>query len=111
MGSAELIDSTFKEITKDIHETSDRLPRSKFKKHLKPFWNAEMDILKANKISAHRVWVDAGRPRDITDQRYINYKDSKKRFMKRLTALSKEYESTEILSAVRMAEIDKNCFW
>ena len=111
VGSAELIDSTFKEITKDIHETSDRLPRSKFKKHLKPFWNAEMDILKANKISAYRVWVDAGRPRDITDQRYINYKDSKKRFMKRLTALSKEYESTEILSAVRMAEIDKNCFW
>ena len=70
-----------------------------------------MDTLKVNKVRAYHLWVSAGRPRDSNDQMYIEYKKTKKCFMKRLTALSREYENGEILNAVRMAEMDRNFFW
>ena len=105
------IDYIFEEITKQLLKTSATLPRSKFRKHLKPFWDAEMDVLKLEKIRTYRIWVTAGRPRAPENQLYIEYKRAKKDFMKRLSRLSRGYENAEILNAVRMAEIDKNCFW
>ena len=70
-----------------------------------------MNILKMEKIRTYRIWVVAGRPRAPENIFFINYKTAKKCFMKRLKQLSRDYENAEILSAVRMAEIDKNCFW
>ena len=105
------IDEIFDEVTFHLRDASKNLPKTKFRKHLKPFWDNEMDALKEEKIRTYRIWVSKGRPRDPDDVFYINYKRTKKLFMKRLSTLSKDYENAEILNAVRMAEIDRNCFW
>ena len=41
----------------------------------------------------------------------MRYKISKKAFHRRLSELSREFENAEILNAVKMAELDRNCFW
>ena len=55
--------------------------------------------------------MKAGRPRGFNDHLYIKYKRAKKCFIKRLNTLSKEYENSEILHVVRMAEVNRNSFW
>ena len=52
-----------------------------------------------------------GRPRSNANFYYINYKETKKVFMQRLTYLTKQYENDEILEAAHLAEVNRNCFW
>ena len=41
-----LVDNTFTRVSDIIPKAASRLPKSRFKKHLKPFWCPEMNILK-----------------------------------------------------------------
>ena len=107
----QLIDDIFNDLTISIHKISDKLPKAKFRIHQKPYWNDVMDLLKAAKIKDYRMWVNAGRPRNPDHYLYMRYKISKKAFLRRLSELSREFENAEILNAVKMAELDRNCFW
>ena len=109
--SPEVIDDAFSDLTKCIMTVSERLPKKRFKKHLKPFWNAELSRLKRSKMCAYRDWVPIGRPRGYEDRYFCEYKSTIKAFSGRLRYLSKEYENEEILRAVKLAEVDRNSFW
>ena len=103
----ELIDT----LSKCLHEAASRLPRSKFKKHLKPFWCHEMNLLKFDKIRTYKIWVDSGRPRDNGDAIRANYIASKKAFNRRLHVLANEYENENIRRIIESAEVSSNTFW
>ena len=82
------LDHIFSAIISEVDSAATRLPRSTYRKHLKPFWDAELDRLKADKIRTYRIWVRARRPRDGADPIYINYKASKAAFRKKLARMS-----------------------
>ena len=105
------IDAAFTLLVKAILDVSEGLPRSKYRAHLKPFWNAELSHLKKLKVDAYRYWVTGGRPRDNSSNLYTCYKRTTKAFMSRLRALSVTYENDEIIRAVKLAEVDRNAFW
>ena len=110
-GSHEYIDRCFDQLIEIIHTATCKLPRSRFVKHVKPFWNPHLRELKRLKVSAYRIWVDADRPRNSDDPLFLQYKISKKNFAKALRAVRKAYENDQILEAVRCAELDRNKFW
>ena len=88
-----------------------RFPRSKYVKHVKPFWNTYLTELKKWKVDAFRVWVSNNRPRSCFDNSFAEYKYSKKTFMKALKAARKTFENDQILKVIRTSEIDRNKFW
>ena len=56
-----LIVISFEQLINLLHKASDKLPKSRFRIHQKPYWNDEMDLLKASKLNDYRQWVEAGR--------------------------------------------------
>ena len=87
------------------------VPFSKFRKHLRPYWCADLDILKKHKMKCYREWCDAGKPRDHENIFRINNIAAKKNFNKCLRHLKKQYEDENIKKASSAADIDKNTFW
>ena len=105
------IDGYFQELTTIIHEAASDLPRTKYVKHIKPYWNEDLGRLKRDKILTYRTWVNAGRPRNPEDPPMVAYKASKKLFAKTLRTLARQYESEEIIKATSLAEVNSNSFW
>ena len=105
----QLIDEAFGEVIECVKVVLEGLPKTKFLK--KPFWNEELRALKRGKVEAYRIWVGLGRPRDPDDISHMQYRSTKRVFMRRFRQLSKEFENTGLLRAVRLAEMDPNAFW
>ena len=108
---AQRIDMALEALTQAIMTVSEDLPHSTYRKHLKPYWNADLTRLKQLKVNTYRKWVMMGRPREQDNVFYIAYKKTKKDFLKTLVKLSKQYENDEVLEAVRLAEVNRNSFW
>ena len=53
--TAESIDNAFPQATVLIKRAAEKLPRARFCRHLKPFWNAELVRLKREKVAAYRA--------------------------------------------------------
>ena len=109
--SGESLDKFFEDLTGIMHDAALDLPRTRYVKHIKPFWNATLSALKKEKVIAYRRWVGAGRPRDPLHPLMLLYKSTKKKFATTLKNLAKQYESDEISKAARLAEVDRNAFW
>ena len=107
----EHIDSIINTLTLLIHKNADNLPKTKFRKHLKPYWCSEMNMLKRNKIRAYREWVDQDRPRDPGNWYRIEYIKTKRIFNRRLHALAREYETAEFTQTMKDAELNNSNFW
>ena len=105
------IDVSFEEVTKVLTMADKLVPRSKYKANIKPYWNENLTILKKLKVSAYRAWVDSGRPRDPLNILYVNYKSTKKNFLKTLRALAREYDENEIADIIKSTELDYKYFW
>ena len=105
------IDICFTKLTSAMLRISDDLPKTKYRKNLKPYWNQTLTRLKKEKVKFYRVWVDAGRPRDTDSPLWVNYKESKKIFSREIKILARKYENDEIVQIARSAEINRNSFW
>ena len=103
--------TNFDKLINLIHRASVKLPRSRYVKHVKPFWNSHHSELKRLKVETYRLWVHNNRPRIHLNDSYISYKDAKKVFAKALKATRKAYGNEQILEVVRSAEVNKNKFW
>ena len=106
-----LIDESFDKIIELFKHYEKVIPRSTFKKHLRPYWCEELNILKIEKVKRFKEWCQVGRPRDPTDPHRISHLNAKKAFSKKLKILAKGYRDTEIQDAVRSAEFNRNTFW
>ena len=105
------IDYAFKELTAVLHISAKNLPRSKFRKHLRPYWCEEMSTLKRDKVIAYRQWVSVGRSRNRDNLYRIKYLKTKKAFNKRLHCLAREYENESLKHIMMSAEINSTEFW
>ena len=50
-----IIDNSFERLIGIVHDAARALPRSKFCKHIKPFWNSHLKELKRTKVNAYRI--------------------------------------------------------
>ena len=98
-------------LVKEIHSAALDLPRTNFKKHLKPYWSKELTVAKRIKVDTYRVWVNNGRPRGRDNPSYLEYVISKKNFAKLLKATAYRHENEQLMEAMRSAELDKFHFW
>ena len=110
-GSEIVIERSFERLIEIIHEAAKVLPRSRFKKNLKPYWTDELNRLKKDKMYWFKKWKEGGHTGDVHDPVRIQMKVTKKVFMKRLRALSREYEEDKIARAANLAEFDRDGFW
>ena len=109
--STEMLDNLVYSLINKMHQAANNLPKSKFKKHVKPYWSDELSQLKREKILHYERWKREGRPREPDNIFYMNYKSSKKMFIKTLRALSRKYENDQMLDIMKSAELDKFHFW
>ena len=109
--SPALVDEMINEIVETLREGEKRVPKSKFSKHLKPFWSDELTLLKFEKVKAYKEWIKAGRSRIRDDPLYVKYKSTKKDFIKRLRQVSKGYDEVKVNEIIKSAECDHTNFW
>ena len=111
-GRAEvLIERSFERVIETLHKAARVIPRSRFKKNLKPYWTEELTMLKKDKMFWFKKWKEGGRTEDVHDHVRIQMKLTKKTFMKRLRALGRKYEEDKIARAANLAEYDRDGFW
>ena len=91
--------------------TSEKLPKSRYKANVRPYWNETLSHLKKTKVANFRAWVSKGRNREDGCPEWIAHKASKKAFRKELKFVQREYERKELDELLRTAEFDKNKFW
>ena len=106
-----VIDECFEKLTKAMILLSNGLPKTKFRKNLKPFWNSDLSRCKKEKVAAYRIWVSQGRPRDADNPYRRSYKHANKIFSQKLRTLARSYENSEMVKVVKSAEVDRNSFW
>ena len=94
-----------------IRRAEDRLPKSKFARHLKPFWSEGLNDLKHKKLQCYKAWCAAGRPKEVDNRLNQDKIKSKKAFSKRIRELSRQYENQEIKEAITASELNREFFW
>ena len=109
--TSELIDEIFDRVIQILREGELKIPVSKFKRNLKPFWCDELEDLKKNKVRIYKEWCAKGKPRGNEYAIYRAHRLAEKVFRTRLKQLGKSYDDENILKASRSAEINKNMFW
>ena len=107
----EIIDHLFDDIVKVLHDSAKIIPRSRYVKHLKPYWCEELSGLKKEKMYWYKKWRDEGRTRDENDHARKQMKITKRKFCKRLRQLSQEYHNRMVAEATQKAEMNRNDFW
>ena len=76
--SAEDIDTCCETVIKLINDINDKLLRLSCKTGTKPYWSKELNRHAKNKKRAWRERVSAGKPRDLNQIAWLNYKGSKR---------------------------------
>ena len=104
------IDECISQMVHTLTSASTELPRTKFKKNVRPYWKPTLAELKRVKVRCHHIWRDAHRPRG-ENQLYLNHKQARKNFMNELRQVQKDYERREIDEVIYAAHSNKNTFW
>ena len=108
----EQLDYVLTEIAKTLIESSKAtIPKSKFRKYLKPYWNCQLKLLSKHKINVWRKWKASGKPRDENSQIWRDYKDSKRDFRRSQRIAEAEYERGVIEELSNAEVIDQKQFW
>ncbi|XP_060075468.1 uncharacterized protein LOC132555135 [Ylistrum balloti] len=95
-----------------IRLTSDRvLPKRKFCKFLKPYWNGQLKELHRNTWRLRQVWVSEGRPRGSNTRSFRLYKDSKRLFRNKHRQISEKHIVDLNDEIEKCADVDQKSFW
>ena len=105
------IDRVINEVTLKLVQNGNNLPKARFKKHIRPYWNGELSELKRDKVRAFRIWTLDGKPRDPMSPSWIAHKDAKRNFRRELKKVQNAYGQKQIQELVEFAEYDRNKFW
>ncbi len=81
------------------------------KSNAKPFWSKELTVLSKDKMYAYNAWIAAGRPRDKTNEIYLNHCASKKNFRKAFRQSEAIYRANLEESIESHSDIDQRQFW
>ena len=105
------IDRIIDELVGTLVDAGKKLPHSKYRKNVKPFWNAQLTQLKKQKVDCHRMWKAAGRPRSDDNILYINHKAARKAFLSELKRVQRDHDKKEVDNIIYAAMRDKGKFW
>ncbi len=89
------IDNAIKTVCDTIKKAAANLPKRRYNKKLKPYWNGNLTKLTKEKKKIWHIWVEAGRPRG-ENEIFRNYKDAKKAFTNAQTEAIREFEIKEM---------------
>ena len=106
------IDNLYESLVNNIKSASDKcFPRSKYREHLKPYWND--NLTNAHKEMKYRrnIWLNDGRPRNKDISSYQYYKTAKHNFRKLHRHYVNIYLSKLDMEIDKTAELDKEQFW
>ena len=85
--------------------------RSKFKKHLKPFWNDELKSLHQAMREERQKWKVNGQPRAVIHPSFYHYKEAKRLFRRKHRFYAEQYLSSLNEEFDKSADVDPETFW
>ncbi|CAH1795212.1 unnamed protein product, partial [Owenia fusiformis] len=94
-----------------ILSSNAHIPKRKFLKYVKPFWNSTLTSLAKDKKAKWHKWVSQGRSRDPSNDVRKQYKESKKMFSKTYQAAQLEYEREELEKLYTSEQSDQRFYW
>ena len=100
------VDLIINDLNHQMVSYADKLPKSRYRKHIRPFWNNKLTKVK---VARHREWKLSGRPKE--GDVWLKHKNAKKKFRSEIKFVQQEFEKKEIEETIRCAEFDKNKFW
>ena len=86
------------------------VPKKRYSKNKKSYWNRELKEEIKNKKRAWRIWVNAGRPKGAESEEWLNYKSCKKHFRYMLRKFENIQIVKELNEMQKDSEIDKKKF-
>ena len=95
----------------NIITSSEILPKSKFRRFLKPYWDQGLKDLHATMCQTRRLWIAEGRPRGNNYDSYRKYKRAKSLFRSQHRKCAENYLSSLNAEIDKIAEIDSAYFW
>lgn len=98
-------------IINSIKEASSTLPHIKYKRHVKPYWNNKLTILKKIVSEKCKLWTLKGRPRGRKYQTFADYKDAKRRFRKEQRRCVADYQSKDYEELSKASDYNYDRFW
>ena len=108
----EHIDQNIESLVHCMHQAAlTTVPRKKYNKHQKPFWNQTLQRLKKNKQQAWHVWSSAGRPRDNENELWIQYKSANNDFQKEYKRMEYEDQFRIQKELERNDDLNQKTYW
>ena len=105
------IESVIRKLSQIMLDQSDLLPKSKYKKCLKPYWNKTLtDLNNARKVAV-KNYINAGKPDDPGNELNIAYRNAKREFRAERRRAEFTYEKENMEKLVKTGEIDQRFFW
>ena len=106
------IDDLLQRTIECIINTANRnLPKVQFSKTIKPYWSDVLTNLNETQKVAWRRWVTQGRPRDMNNTSWLQYKEAKRCFRAALRDAEKRYDRKCIDELCNSQTVDHKYFW
>ncbi|MES9994111.1 MAG: reverse transcriptase family protein [Candidatus Thiodiazotropha sp.] len=110
--ASDRIQQRYDNIVCNIISCSDEiLPKTKFRRFLKPYWDQSLKDLHAIMRQARRLWIAEGRPRGNNYDSYRQYKRAKCLFRSQHRKCAEKYLASLNAEIDQIAEIDSAYFW
>ncbi|KAH3841674.1 hypothetical protein DPMN_115147 [Dreissena polymorpha] len=106
------IENLYEHIVKCIKSASKALPKSKFNKNAKPYWNSSVNEAHNKQRRARSHWIENGKLPGRNNPYFKQYKDSKRKFInmqKKAIADTNAFFYSEINAAAD--NMDMRTFW
>ena len=98
-------------VSKVAKSANETLPKTKYNKHVKPYWREAVRIAHRNQRIARRRWISEGRPRGNHNESYKCYKQLKRNFINSQKQAIKDIEYKFYEDLEKNAECDNKTFW
>ena len=105
------IDRFVRELTTCLHLATSNLPKTRYSKAAKPYWDKELTELSKYRKIAKREWDSIGNPKDEENPALKKYKECKRNYRKKLRQNQFEYEKQEMLDLSQNEEMNQHFFW
>jgi len=87
------------------------VPKSRYCSYRKPYWNDQLKQLHLEQLNMRRQWVAQGKPRGLTSQLYVQYKQAKRQFAKHLHQYADDYEQSQFHDISVNGDMDMTLLW
>lgn len=106
------VETYFSILIKAINKASvETLPYTKYRKHLKPYWNNALSELHREVNTLRQIWTSEGKPRGNNCESFVNYKFMKKTFRDEMRKAYDNYMTSISENIQNSIEVDQKLAW